>query len=148
MILLVQAATAPAAGWSWSSLPTVIVSAAAALGLNKALELLITRRSRRGQDAKIQVDAGAVISGELRQWAAQAIAQAEAANKRAAELETRFQGRIDELVRKLDDAGDKLDEAERRIEKLTARVAACQGGAVCPVRTADTDPRLPVINPR
>jgi peptidoglycan hydrolase CwlO-like protein len=142
------AQAAEAAGWSWASLPTVIVSAAAALGLNKALELVITRKSRRGADAKIQVDAGAVISGELRQWAAQAIAQADAANKRAAELETKFQVRIDELVRKLDEAGDKIDEAERRIEKLTARIARCQAGPVCPVRTADTNPGLPVIQPR
>lgn len=132
-----NAPAAAATVWSWSALPTIIAAAAAALGANRALELVITRRTRRGQDTKVQVDAGVLISGELRQWAAQAIAEKAAANRRADELEAKFQLRVDELVRKLDEAGQKLDAAEERIDQLTRRIVSCQAGPVCPVRTAD-----------
>lgn len=141
-------ATAASSGWSWSSLPTIIISGATAVGLARVLELLITRKSRSTGDAKVQVDAASVISTELRQWTAEANARAKLAEERAEAIQTRLQARVDELMAKLDNAEKKIDATEDAFDRLRAKIMSCQAGAVCPVRTSDTDPRLPVVTPR
>lgn len=137
-----------------SSLGPIIVSVATALGLSEILKLLVTRASRRTTDAKVQVDAASVISTELRQWTTQAETRARAAEARAdkaeertAQTEARLQARIDVLMAELDGAEEKVESAVRAFTRLEARINACQAGAVCPVRTADTDPGMGPIDP-
>jgi hypothetical protein len=124
--------------FSWSSLPTLIISIATAVGLARVLELLITRKSRSTGDQKIQVDAASVISGELRQWTAEANNRAKAAEERATVIEVRLQQRADDLMA-------KLRATEEALDRLQDKIMSCQAGPICPVRTGDTDPRLPVV---
>lgn len=142
-------------GWSWSMLPTLIAVVGTTVGAARMLELYATRKSRRGQDSKVQVDAASVISGELRQWTVEANARAKAAEERASQIETRLQLRIDELVEKLNKAEATADRAEEALQRadlsmrrLEERIMACQAGPVCPVRTADTNPRMLAVTPK
>lgn len=145
----------------WTTLAPVVLSVLTTVGVGELVKLGATRRSRRATDQKVQADTEAVISSELRQWTTQAEARAEraerraeAAAERATQIEARLQSRIDELVEKLNIAeatADRAEEAQQRVEvsmrRLEERIMACQAGPVCPVRTADTNPRLPAVTP-
>lgn len=137
MTLLLHAQGSTSVGFSWAMLPTLVVSIATALGAARLLELFVTRNSRRGSDQKVEIDAASVISGELRQWAAEANSRARAAEERAQQIEQRLQARIDEVMSKLQLTEDALD-------RLQDKIMACQGGPVCPVRTGD-DLRVPIV---
>jgi hypothetical protein len=121
------AASAASSGWSLSSLPTIIISGATAVGLARVLELLITRKSRSTGDQKVQVDAASVISTELRQWAAEANARAKLAEERAEIIQTRLQARVDELMA-------KLDKAEKKIRRHRGRLRPAARERSWPVR--------------
>jgi hypothetical protein len=123
----------------WANLPPLILAVATAVGAARLLELLVTRRKVRGEGQKLEVDAAQVISTELRAWAAAAEERATRADERAKATEDRLSKRVDEVMAKLADAEDSLD-------RLEAKIARCQGGPPCPVRTSGTDPRLPAVN--
>lgn len=124
----------------WASLPPLILGVFTAAGLGRLLELLVTRRKVRGEGQKLEVDAAQVISTELRQWAKDANERAKATDERAKATEDRLTKRVDEVM-------EKLYNAEESLDRLEAKIARCQGGPPCPVRTSGTDPRLRSVRP-
>lgn len=134
---------------SWASVAPILVSVATALGASEILKLAVTRGSRRvvdgktsGETKKVNVEAEAVISSELRQWTTQAESRAARAEERAERAELRAEATEVRLQARIDELGTQLDSMERQVERMRVLIRDCTAGPPCPVRIAIDRPAI------
>lgn len=151
--------------WSTPTLPTLLLAIAAAVGLPELLRLVIRMwtRAGRAEGAKVETDAWAVASQELRGWTSDARDEAQRARTDARELEGTLRAEMSAMRAAHDQDRDELDarfarlEADRdglrtaveelrswgRVMVTRARRAGIDFPAP-PPGVSDTDPRLRV----